>query len=85
MKTGEKKVIEMHSSDLTAALTTILDTFTGEDGGVSFVLFCGFIRELDRQAAEGDQAAAEVTNVVRRFARLIELAMPKVPKKGGKR
>jgi len=61
-------------AELSADLSRILDTFTGADGGVSFVKLRGMLSALDHQAANGDKAAAEVLAVVRRFARLIEAA-----------
>lgn len=55
-------------------MLVVLDTFTGADGGVSFVKLAGLVNEMRRRAESGDQAASEVIEVVKRFARLIEVS-----------
>lgn len=39
------------------ALQHILDTFSGSDGGVSFVALKTLLEEMDRRAVKGDTAA----------------------------
>lgn len=67
------KVGEFKSADLTKAVSTIMAAFTGEDGGAAFVGFCTILRHMDNQALAGDKPAKQVTDVVRQFAKLIEL------------
>jgi hypothetical protein len=55
-------------------LSLITDTFTGADGGVSFILTRGLIEELDKRAAEGDKDAQKVLDVVTQFSNIIKLA-----------
>jgi hypothetical protein len=57
----------------------ILDTFTGEDGGVKFLLFLSSLREIDDKASKGDKSAEELILLVTRFSKLIEILS-----KGGK-
>lgn len=56
------------------AFTQILDTFTGADGGVSFVDLCDLVVEFDAKAAAGDRAAQQVLDCILKLARLIEIA-----------
>lgn len=74
MSQTQMKVGEFHSADLTAAVTNILDTFSGADGGAGFVMFCAMLRQIDRLAIEGDPNSLEITNVVRHFSALLEIA-----------
>lgn len=71
MPLSEHLIGEMVSQDLTDALKNITDVFMGGDGGGDFVLFCGLIRELDERAVKGDEAAKQLTDVVRKFNKLI--------------
>jgi len=60
--------------DTKQAFQQILDTFSGADGGISFVLLKTLVEELDQRAESGDQAAQRIVEVVYQFARLINLA-----------
>jgi len=53
----------------------ILDTFTGADGGVSFMAFRCLVEEMDARAAKGDKVAEEVLLTVTRFSRLLKTAV----------
>jgi hypothetical protein len=53
----------------------IVDTFTGDDGGVSFVATRFLVEELDNRAANGDTVADDVLNAtIGRMFRFIMLA-----------
>ena len=62
---------------LDEAFHSILDCFTGTDGGARFMHLQCFIEEFDRRAANGDKAAAQITEVVYQFDRLIQIANSK--------
>jgi hypothetical protein len=57
-----------------SCLDNIVDTCTGDDGGIKFINLRSLIEHLDTKASEGDQAAEEVINVVKRFSNLINAA-----------
>jgi len=53
----------------------IVNTFTGSDGGASFVSLKSFVEELDNRASNGDTQADEILDVtIGRMFRLIALA-----------
>lgn len=53
----------------------IMDTFSGADGGGSYVLLLGLLQDMDRQAAAGDEDAQKVIdNTLGPLCRLIDLA-----------
>lgn len=56
----------------------ISDVFSGADGGVGYVCFCSFMKDMSERAENGDKAAEEIENVVMRFARLVKLSMGKL-------
>ena len=56
------------------ALLKILDTMTGADGGGSFMKLRWFLEAMDKKAADGDKPAEEVITIMKRFARMIDLA-----------
>lgn len=60
-----------------AALDAIVDVFTGADGGGDFVIARATIAEMDRQAAAGDRAAAQVIALVCQFSRLVTMRPPR--------
>ena len=76
-------------------LDKIMDTFSGSDGGASYVLLVRLIEDMDQQAAAGDGPAQEVLDkTLLPLSRLIDLAAKplggssvqhKKPKKGRKR
>jgi hypothetical protein len=55
-------------------LQTIMSCFSGEDGGVSFAKLHCLLDSMEEKASQGDEAAKQVLLVVRRFARLIQVA-----------
>lgn len=55
-------------------LQDILDTFSGADGGVSFVLFRNLIDSLVEKEKNGDENATQILLLVTRFNRLIQIA-----------
>lgn len=61
---------------------TILDCFSGADGGVGFVGFMGLYAELKKRQSSGDITAGKVITVVRQFARLVRLGVAVQTKKG---
>ena len=52
----------------------IVDTMTGSDGGIAFVMFRNLLEIIDKKAAENDPASIQIIEVVNQFNRLIELA-----------
>lgn len=60
--------------DTAAAFDTLLQTFSGEDGGVGFLAIKQLVQVMDRQASEGDIAAEEIITLVKRMSRLIDVA-----------
>lgn len=68
------KIGKFSSSELTKAMENILDTFSGVDGGVSYVMFCNMIKDLDDEAINGDINAKKLTDIVRQFSKLINIA-----------
>lgn len=69
MKTTNPKLDE--------AFNAITDCFTGCDGGCEFIRLQVLIEEMERRAAEGDEAADKILVVVYQFHRLIKVANPK--------
>lgn len=69
-------MMKFKTPDLKERLETVLDTFSGADGGVVYAQFLGMLTELDRKAAEGDAASQELVKVVIRMGRLIKAAQP---------
>jgi hypothetical protein len=55
------------------AVHNILDTFTGADGGVSFMKFRWFVEEMARRQ-DTDLSAKKILDIVLQFNRLIEIA-----------
>lgn len=68
--------------DLKDAIQNILDTFSGADGGASFMFFRWLMEEMDRQAAEGDKEAELIVLHVKRFSKLIDVARKEFEKAG---
>lgn len=69
-----QRVGDFHRTDVQAAMDNVLDTFSGGDGGVRYVVFCQYVQQLDSQAESGDDAAKEILKVITRFSRLVDLA-----------
>jgi len=63
----------MLSGENKTALETILDCFSGADGGISFLLVRTRLEDLEQRAMTGDAAAAELMLVLTRFGKLVEL------------
>jgi hypothetical protein len=66
-----------------ASLQRILDCMSGSD--TSYVSLMWVLDDLDEQAANGDQAATELVNVVHKFARLIDVSEKIVKEKQGRK
>lgn len=81
---GRKWIATFDHPGLTMAVQNIMDTFTGDDGGVGFVALCGLLQDVARQARAGDQASTEIVATVLRFHRLIEVAKRKLPVRGAR-
>lgn len=56
------------------AFDNITDTFTGADGGVSFINLRFFIEGLDAKASEGDAESEEILQIMKQFSMLIDIA-----------
>lgn len=54
-------------------LQNILDCMTGVDGGVSFIELRVALDRYEEEAADGNEASAEVLNMVRRFSKMIDI------------
>jgi len=65
---------EMFRPPLTEAIQTLLDCFSGADGGGSYANLCRLCLDLDAQAIEGDKKATEILDNVIRTARLVGVA-----------
>jgi hypothetical protein len=63
---------EWHSVEARDAFYHVLDTFSGANADFPALLY--LVRQLDDQAAAGDDAAGELLRVVGRMSRLIEAA-----------
>lgn len=69
------KQTPMEMSDETEShFINILDTFSGADGGISFVQMRRLIEDMDKKAAKGDKPAQEVILIMKRFSRMIDTA-----------
>lgn len=62
------------TAELNDDFQTILDTFSGADGGISFVKLRVLLEEIERKSISGDVYAEEILKVVKRFRRLIDVA-----------
>ena len=56
------------------AVSTMLDAFSGADGGLNFVSFISLLVAMEKQASEGDTAAIEIINRVVGVGKLIAYA-----------
>jgi len=54
-------------------LQNILDCMTGADGGVGFVALRVALDQFEKEAADGNEASAEVLKIVARFSKIIDL------------
>ena len=61
-----------NSAEIRDAFHHILDTFSGANSDFPALLF--LVREFDKRAANGDEAAAELLKTVTRMSRLIATA-----------
>ena len=52
----------------------ILNVMTGTDGGVAFVKLRVFLDSFDERAANGDEDAAQIVLIMRRFANIVRYA-----------
>ena len=59
------------------AFVNILDTFTGADGGVKFVMFREFLNEITELEKSGNQDAAKALGMIRTISNLIDAANSK--------
>jgi hypothetical protein len=64
------KILEDASNETKEAMTDLMDTFGGTDGGGRFVAFCALIVRFDREAREGNQASKQLIKMFHGFARL---------------
>jgi hypothetical protein len=71
---------QFKSSELESAFNNIMDTFSGGDN-TAFVSFLFMLRELDRQALEGDGPAQKLINEVVKFSRFIDVSQKDFSKK----
>lgn len=71
---SEMRILEGCRQETKDAVSKILATFGGEDGGASFHRLCCLVNDMDRKAVAGDLAAATMIQMVMRMARLIDAA-----------
>ena len=64
-----KKVTKSKSKE---SVDRILRCFSGEDGGVEFVLFTQAVNILDKQAEEGDADSIKLREMLFQFSRFID-------------
>ena len=55
------------------ALDNMMDTFTGADGCVKFVLMRNTLIALDKQACDGDVESQTLIDIFTQFSRLIDV------------
>lgn len=55
-------------------MALILNTMSGEDGGIGFIKLCNLINDMQDRAAKGDDAAVQIISIVKKFAKLIEVS-----------
>lgn len=60
--------------DLANTFESILDTFSGADGGIRFVRFRIFLEEIELLTIKGDEHACEILKIVKQFKMLIDIA-----------
>jgi hypothetical protein len=53
-------------------IRNITEVFSGSDGGVRYMKFRAAMEAIDQQAANGNEAASEIIEIVRRFSVLID-------------
>jgi hypothetical protein len=55
-------------------LDNITDTFTGADGGISFIKLKSLVEAMDQKAETGDIAAEQLIGILIKFNNLIKVA-----------
>ena len=60
-----------------AAFDNILNTFSGEDGGVKFLYLIIAVENFDKKAEKGDEAAKNIILTLIRFSRMIDACQQK--------
>ena len=63
----------IYEHEVKARMDTILDCFSGADGGVSFVKLKTQMEKFAKEADQGGYSSQEVCSILIRFARLIEV------------
>lgn len=56
------------------AIAKVMDMYTGADGGIGYVKFRALVEILDAKAAAGDAASIQLIDIIRRYARLVDVA-----------
>lgn len=57
-----------------SGLLSLMDVFSGADGGVGFVMLRSFIDSLKKQADEGDVAAVTLLKIHQDYVKLVRIA-----------
>jgi hypothetical protein len=61
-----------------AAFQNILDCFSGADGGVKFAILNAHIKQIDKQALNGDKSSEELILIMSRFSKLIDVLTERI-------
>lgn len=61
-----------------AAFQNILDCFSGSDGGVKFAILNEHIKQIDKQALNGDKPSEELILIMSRFSKLIDVLTERI-------
>jgi hypothetical protein len=64
------------TKELKETLANITGTFTGEYGGVKYVMFVQSLTQIEQKAVQGDAAAKEIILLCTRFSKLINVLVP---------
>ena len=63
----------MSKTNIQLAMENILDTFTGADGGIKFVMLRNALDAFEIKAGTGDKASEKILEVITDFSRLIDV------------
>jgi hypothetical protein len=66
--------ISISDPSLNMQLNNIMNCFSGDDGGVSFIRLRSLIETMHARAVTGDDAAKQLIDVVSKMSRLIDVA-----------
>jgi hypothetical protein len=65
--------MKFQTQQLTDDMNLILDVFVGADGGVDYIKLRSALISFEQRAMEGDESSKQIIQIVRNFAKLIEV------------